>query len=52
VEIVKRYGGALLNELSFETGLTVSVGVDIGFPPAITIAVEHTATVTETLEFK
>jgi hypothetical protein len=52
VEIVKRYGGPLLNELSFETGLTVSVGVEIGFPPAITIAVEHTATAKASLEFR
>jgi hypothetical protein len=44
VEIVKGFGGDLLKELSFEVGLTVSVGVDIGFPPAMTIAVEHTAT--------
>ncbi|HEX5837395.1 MAG TPA: hypothetical protein VFY26_06165 [Anaerolineales bacterium] len=44
VEIVKRFGGEMLQELSFEVGLTVSVGVDLGFPPAMTIAVEHTAT--------
>jgi hypothetical protein len=44
VEIIKGYGGALLNELSFEFGHTISVGVSIGFPPAVTIAVEHTAT--------
>jgi hypothetical protein len=45
INIVKSVGGDLLKELSFEAGLTVSVGVDIGFPPAVTIAVEHTATV-------
>jgi hypothetical protein len=44
IDIVKGFGGEILNELSFELGLTVSVGVDVGFPPAITIAVEHTAT--------
>lgn len=43
VEIIKRFGGELLNELEFEVGLSISVGVDIGFPPAVTIAVEHTA---------
>jgi hypothetical protein len=43
VEVVKRFGGQLLNELGVELGLTISVGVDIGFPPSITIAVEHTA---------
>jgi hypothetical protein len=50
VEIIRHYGGPLLNELSFEVGYTISVGVNIGFPPAITIAMEHTAiakTVTE-----
>jgi hypothetical protein len=51
VEIIKRYGGELLNELSFEVGLTVSVGVDVGFPPSITIAVEHTATIQEIRKF-
>jgi hypothetical protein len=44
VEIIKRYGGEILNEMEFETGLTISVGVAIGFPPAVTIAVERTAT--------
>jgi len=35
--------GELLNELEFEVGLSISVGGDIGFPSAVTIAVEHTA---------
>jgi hypothetical protein len=43
VEVIRRYGGELLNELEFEPGLTISVGVAIGFPPSVTIAVEHTA---------
>ena len=51
VEIIKRYGGKLLNELRFEVGLTVGVGVSIGFPPAVTISVEHTATTKEIKEF-
>ncbi len=51
VEIIKGYGGALLNELSFEVGRTISVGVSIGFPPAVTIAVEHTATVKTTTAY-
>lgn len=51
VEIIKGYGGALLNELSFEVGHTISVGVSIGFPPAVTIAVEHTATVKTTTAY-
>jgi hypothetical protein len=43
VDIAKKHGGQLLNELSFELELTVSVGVDIGIPPSITLAVAHTA---------
>jgi hypothetical protein len=43
VEIVKSYGGQLLNELSVELELTVSVGVNVGIPPSLSIAVEHTA---------
>jgi hypothetical protein len=43
VDIVKRFGGELLNELEFEAGQTISVGVSVGFPPAVTIAIEHTA---------
>lgn len=45
VEVIKRYGGELLNELEFEAGRTISVGVNIGFPPSVAIAVEHTASV-------
>jgi len=51
VEIIKRFGGELLNELSFEVGLTVSVGVSVGFPPAVIISVEHTATVQEITKY-
>ena len=45
IDIIKQYGGELLNELDFEPGLTISVGVNVGFPPSVTIAVEHTAKV-------
>jgi hypothetical protein len=51
IDIVKRYGGELLNELSFELERTVSVGVNIGFPPSVSIAVEHTAKVTTVTKF-
>jgi hypothetical protein len=51
VEIVKRFGGELLNELSFQLERTVSVGVNIGFPPSVSIAVEHTAQVTTVKKF-
>ena len=40
VEIVRQYGRQLMTELSFEVGLTVTVGVNVGFPPSVLIAVE------------
>ena len=43
VEVIRRFGGELLNELEFEFGLITSVGVNVGFPPSVSIAVEHTA---------
>ena len=43
VEIVRVHGRELLDELNFEWKLTASVGVNIGFPPAVTIAVEYPA---------
>lgn len=51
VDIVKKYGGELLNELSFELEATVSVGVNIGFPPSVSIAVEHTAKASTVTKF-
>jgi hypothetical protein len=51
VELIRRYGGELLNELEFEAGLTISVGVNIGFPPSVAIAVEHTATARTTIRY-
>ncbi len=51
VEFIKKHGGEFLNELSVELNLTVSMGVDIGFPPSVTLAVEHTATVVATKKF-
>jgi hypothetical protein len=51
VDIVKKYGGELLNELSFELERTVSVGVNIGFPPSLSIAVEHTAKTSTVTKF-
>jgi hypothetical protein len=50
VELVLRFGGELLIELGFEFGLTVNVGVSVGFPPAVTIAIEHTSAVTSTVQ--
>jgi hypothetical protein len=50
VDLVQRFGGELLSELSFELGLTVSLGVEVGFPPAVTIAIEHTSIATQTIE--
>ena len=43
VDIVRNHGAALLEELSFEVGRTVTVGVNVGFPPSISLGVEHTA---------
>jgi len=43
IEIVKNYGGALLDELSFALESKVIVGVNNGFPPTVSIAVEHSA---------
>jgi hypothetical protein len=43
IDIVKNYGGPLLNELSFALESKVIVGVNIGFPPTVSIAVEHSA---------
>jgi len=51
VEFIKGHGGELLNELSIALELTVSLGVDIGFPPAVTFAVEHTAKVEAVKQF-
>src|SRR5687767_13094598 len=51
VDIVKKYGGELLNELSFELERTVSVGVNIGFPLSISLSVEHTAKATTITKF-
>jgi hypothetical protein len=51
VDIVKKYGGELLNELSFELERTVSVSVNIGFPPSVSIGVEHTARITSVTKF-
>jgi hypothetical protein len=46
VEFIKKHGGEFLNELSVELNLTVSMGVNIGFPPSVSLAVEHIAKVT------
>ncbi len=45
VEIVRGHGRELLSELGFELQLTYtySVGVDLGLPPAVTLAVDYTA---------
>ena len=43
IDIVKNLSGELLNELDFEIESKVSVGVNVGFPPSIHIAVEHAA---------
>jgi hypothetical protein len=51
VEVVKKYGGELLNELSFELEQTVSVGVNIGFPPSVSISVNHNAKTTTVRRF-
>ena len=51
VDIVKKYGGELLNELSFDLERTVSLGVNISFPPSISFSVEHTAKTTTVTKF-
>ena len=45
VEVVKKYGGELLNELEFEADQYQSaiVGVNAGLQPSISISVVHTA---------
>lgn len=51
VDIVRNLGGELLNELEFETESKVIVGVNVGFPPSISIAVEHSAKTKTTVRF-
>jgi hypothetical protein len=42
VEFIRKHGGAFLEELSMEAGLTVGLGVQLGFPPAVVLSIEHT----------
>lgn len=48
LDIAHQFGNDLLNELGFEAGAAISLGVSVGFPPALTIAFEYTATVQRT----
>lgn len=50
LEIVRRHGRQLVMELSFEAGLTVSIGVNLGFAPSVVIAVEPSANVEATIQ--
>jgi hypothetical protein len=44
VTFIRKWGGKFLDELSLETDLTVGLGVELGFPPAISLTVEHSHT--------
>jgi hypothetical protein len=42
VTFIRKWGGKFLDELSLETDFAVGLGVELGFPPAISLTVEHT----------
>jgi hypothetical protein len=44
VYFVKHRGKEFLSQLSIEFGLTVGIGVGLGFPPSISLVVEQAAT--------
>lgn len=44
VDFVKHRGKEFLAQLSLEFGLTVGIGVGLGFPPSISLIVEQAAT--------
>jgi hypothetical protein len=45
LDIAHRFGHDLLSELGVDAEAAVSLGVAVGFPPALTIAFQYTATV-------
>jgi hypothetical protein len=52
VDFVKHRGKEFLEQLSIEFGLTVGIGVGLGFPPSISLIVEQAATLSVGVEPK
>jgi hypothetical protein len=45
VTFVRNWGARFLHELRMEVGLTVGLGVELGFPPAVVLTIEDTYTI-------
>jgi hypothetical protein len=45
VTFIRNWGARFLEELSMEVGLTVGLGVELGFPPAVVLTIEDTYTI-------